>query len=355
MLVTRINRLGSQRAPCNGAPLLPFSGRFATLTAQTQLLNDHELKLTLEVEKNRLGRQATPYIGKTLPRGFFSPHLQNNPNALLREQSRILAQLNKVASTLSQLDIGLYRMAGFDYPFTLPPFHLKLGQQHTILHYLGSGNFGSAFKLVINIESYVFKVFYPRHSELLFSGPYNEAALGAYITAKNVRNMPHLFMANPQARWQLTEYIDKQFDNPHPQGPSWQDLNLQILDPQYNADNEKKDKHGLSHRIDYGHLTTTTRQRPILPDTVKTLFRTLDESHHVDKHAYWQLFKTHPEYRGLLLSNLGCLAPANRLPMLEHALAYPEVQDFPPQAFFSSQDFNRHRCFAFISPITQAP
>ncbi len=308
-----------------------FQGQWATRCAQEKLLNEDELKSSLDAEKP-LGK-ATPYIGERLPKVFFSPVGNKN-----HQKQAILKTLDIVSGGLRQFDVGLYRSAGFIQPFKFPPLRVKLGNKMARLTYLGSGNFGSAFNLSIGGQQFTFKTFFKRHRDLLYSGPYSEAALGEFITAQNVCNMPHLLVANPQAGWQLTEFIGPNFKNTHAHGPRWQELGLKVLDPVANQDNEKTDGNNVKYRIDYGHLTTEQRRRPLFPrPQVEFLFSHLGPDHFVPLKAYWQLFKQLPEVREQLFRNLGCLSPKNRLKVIQRVLKDPEFADYPTQDFFKAK------------------
>jgi hypothetical protein len=315
---------------CRRSPRTRFYGKDATRQAEASLLSGKQLKTAVQGE---LKQGANPYIGDRLTDVFFDPAYD-----YIEQKKQILSTLNRISQCLCLFDVALYKLAGFDNELKLPLMTLQLGVKKAQLQYIGSGNFGAVFKLSLGNHHFAFKTFFKRHEELLHSGPYSEAALGAFITAKNVCNMPHLLVANPQAEWQLSEFIDSEYVDESRKGPTWQDLGFRVLDPLINLDNERQSKSLTPYRIDYGHMTTVDRNagsEKIHPD-VEVVFSNLDETGFVPIEAYWGLFSTIPETREQLFRNLGCLHPKNRLWVIKRALDYPEVKDFPTQSFFET-------------------
>lgn len=320
---------------------MPFQGKFATTQARQKLLNDQELKAFLSEEND-------PYIENYLPDVFFDKTID-----LSHQKQTILKRLDSTAKLLSQIDVALYKSAGFDKKLNLPPMELDLGSKKATLTYAGSGNFGSVFKLSIGQEQFAFKAFFKRDSEFLFSGPYNESALGCYITAKNVRNMPHLIAANPQNGWIMSEFIDENFENPHFEGPKWQNLDMTVFDPF--TDNELKDDLGNKYRVDYGHLSNSERKKPALPLKISQLLTKHKEKECIPLDEYWDLFTSCPELRSRLIDKLICIAPENRLNVINKALHYPETKYYPIHDFFKADALSEKDILPLFNILLKHP
>lgn len=196
--------------------------------------------------------------------------------------------------------------------------------------------FGTVFRLSPpKGPAFALKVFYRRPFELEFSGAWSEAALGAYVTAKGVSNMPHLCAANPAAGWILSEFVDGDYESSTPSGPTWSELGLITLDYQKDADNLLCNSLGEEFRVDFGSLTSKERAQPELEQALKRL-SSIGSKGGLTSEEFVELLEENPELRGHLSSRLSWVRPDERLAAVAGMLEYSECQFFPLQEYITS-------------------
>ena len=201
--------------------------------------------------------------------------------------------------------------------------------------YVAAGHFASVYKISSGSgPAFALKVYYQRNAEDFSSGPWSETALGIYVTAQDVSNMPHLCIANPERGWLLAEFVDSHYHSPTPDGPTWADLGLRAFDNAPEGPNEVPLTEARKMRVDYGHMATKEREQLYIQDDLRaTLLKLKGAAPHVPSEAFLELFWSRPELRKHLLIELGCLAPEHRLPVLKEAFDAPEAE------FLALQDY----------------
>lgn len=306
----------------------------ATFEAGRRILDEQELRLLIERDIRINGSGGC--IGNGLPRELV-------PGAAPESEFAALEAIDALASGLRLFEFKLYRQAGFEVEFRPEPVDIVLAGVEAVLSYAGAGNFGSAFRIECAGENFVLKVFYHCGAELLFSGPYSEAALGAFVTAKKVRDMPAMFAANPAEGWLLTEYVDENWTPRNPHGPSWRDYSLQSMDPNGGPQNEMALKSGGSCRVDYGHLKSPERRKPERSPAVDSAFEVFegDGRPFVSADHYCAVIDRYPETRFALMKHLGCIAPEKRFDVIARGLSYDEAKYFPTQDYFEAKSLRK--------------
>jgi len=289
------------------------------------LLNEKEMQILLDGSRER--QSGERYLG-SLPLPFAPEDVT-------------LKHMDRLASLLQLFEMELYRRAGIHIEKPDMESFVRLGGLIVYVKYLGSGNFGSAFQLTTPENSFVLKTYYRRNYELLHSGPYSEAALGAFVTRKHVRDMPRMYIANPSQGWLLTEFVDPNWQPINPDGPSWKDLSLQSLDPSGGPQNEIQLSDGRKCRIDYGHLTAPYRKKNCdegIEGVKKEAFSVL-VGEYASFDNYCGLFERYPAARHSLFASLKVLPPERRMEFFEVAMNCDEVKYFPVQDFFLVKAF----------------
>ncbi len=303
-------------------------------------------------DKKRLSAQVTPGVFDDLlnereMRGLLDKESQSGGMYLgslplpFTPEDATLKHIDRLASRLQLFEMELYSRAGIHPEKPEMESFVQLGGLIVHVKYLGSGNFGSAFQLATPEKSFVLKTYYRRNYELLHSGPYSEAALGAFVTRRQVRDMPRMYIAHPAQGWLLTELVDSNWQPANPEGPSWKELSLRSLDPSGGLQNEIPLANGRTCRIDYGHLTAPYRKKNLdeTSEAVKKeAFRILD-GEYASFDNYCSLFEKYPEARHSLFASLKVLSPERRMEFLEYALNYDEVKYFPVHDFFLVKAF----------------
>ena len=259
--------------------------------------------------------------------------------------SKFLNDLNQLTTMLQRFEFGVYSALGF-MPGTETKIYneknVSLASQNYSLCYIGSGNFGSTYRLIAdNDHHYALKVYYKRGGDCFTSGAWSETALGIYITAQSVRNMPHLCLANPHYDWILSQFVDSQFSSSVFFGPTYADLQLISCDSRTDllADsNLILGAEGESYRVDYGHLCSESRA--MRSDSAK-LDLELKNSQIFDKflskEVFVKLFDANPHYRSPLLYQLATLvSEQDRLKVLTTLFNYDEVKFFPFYFYLNS-------------------
>lgn len=246
-------------------------------------------------------------------------------------ERQVFEALSAFADTLRPFEIGAYQERGFLRSvdsIIVPTMHIKLPLATLKAEFVGAGHFASVFKISSESgKAFALKVYYQRNCEDFTSGPWSESALGIYITAKGVRNMPHLCLACPERGWILTEFVDSQYQSPTPLGPTWTDLGLCAFDNAKKDPNEVTLQTGQKMRVDYGHMAT--KEQGKLPQSTQIrekLLQIRGENEYVPAKAFLQLFWSEPQLRKSLLFELACLAPEDRLAVLKEALGAPQAE-----------------------------
>ena len=303
---------------------LPERGDWSSLDeAKLQLLAGEELSDSpAAAETAKLIQSMQPLSGVCL-RELGVAHA---PQAFFDLMARL-------AGELASLEAGRYEMLGFPNKLNLPEFHVVCAGTPLQLSYVGSGCFGTVFRLKgAGQETFAFKVYHRRNAELGFSGPFGETALGLYVTAHDVRDMPHLCLADPWHGWLLAEFIHDDFRRTDNTGPSWQDLGLQALD----NGNVIQTAWGDFFRVDYGHLASHQRRQPeraAMKEQVQAL-RTRRE--YLTSEQFMALFEKNPRDRRYLCGQLRCVQPDQRLNAVERMLEFEEMKFFPVQDYLSA-------------------
>lgn len=293
--------------------------------AEAELLSGDQLEALWRPE---IGSYASPTAGAAALAAL----------GLAGARRELTLKLDEVADCLRPFEFGYYRHLGFlkdSEAGLLPPLRLDVGGKTLELEYVGSGYFGSVYKLGAGEgASYALKVFYQRALEHGFSGPWNEAALGMYVTAQNVSDMPHLCLANPRKGWLLSEFVDERFESAHPQGPSWKALGLISYDPHKDGENILAGKWGCPYRVDYGHLASRARQNGTPQnDAVAKLVQSAGADGAITKGAFLDLFVNDASARRYLMPHLGRLHESDRFEALSEMCSFPEADFFPLQDY----------------------
>lgn len=295
--------------------------------AEERLLNNEELKEIAEKASVR-----SPYYVSS---GCGCRALES---LSLGEPLQLLKRLDCLAEELASLEIGFYQTLGFDFDQAAYSFDLNnsINPEFSFnIEYVASGFFGSVYKLsAADGRTYALKAFYRRSFELEFSGPWNEAALGVYVTAQHVSNMPHLCAANPAAGWLLSEFVDADYENPTPDGPTWAELGLITLDYQKDADNLLHNRWGAEFRVDFGHLTTLSRNKPAAFKLLKQIRE--GQPGKFSRSQFMKIFKANQNIRGELCGKLAWVRPQERIQTLHDMFRYSESKFFPLQEYISS-------------------
>ena len=315
----------------NSASRLRIYSAAATGAAESRLLNEDEIRASFLPDENR------KYLGKGVPDSLIS-FLPEGEST----EEEFLAGLDALSAKLRLFDFAVYRREGFHIEFRPDVVDMRIAGAPFRLTYAGSGNFGLAFRMDFGSESLLLKTFYHCSRDLLFSGPFSEAALGIFVTAKGVRNMPHLFAANPYAGWLLTEFISREKHPSRSGGPTWQDLGLYSMDPGKDGHNEIDiDGDCAPWRFDYGHLSHSGRVRDKRHPEMEELCSSFEGNRFLSEEAFREKFERIPQARFSLFRHLGCLAPEKRLPVLSWALQHPEVKYFRVHDFFETKALAR--------------
>jgi hypothetical protein len=328
--------------------ILRFSGVQASRQASQTYLSGEGLRQALLKEKTSSSGLTQDKLAKDV---FADDKFEGVANMALetvlfpssQNRQAVVQRLDQLASRFCSFQLGILKdlnlLSDSDEAQLLkqfPKLQVSLpgmnGQEHVAhIQLKGFGHFGVVFKLSIGEVNYAFKCFYPAHREQMNSGPYGEAAMASYLTGKGVSNMPHLVAANPEAGWQLCEWVDQKWlqeELPKRTGPVWQSLGLNVLDSHI-KENEVATSQGSNPvRLDYGHMNFGPYQSPPLDEQVKALFKTREETGYVSSKAFLDLFATTPALRTVLAENLMCLAPQKRVAILKTILVAPELKDF---------------------------
>jgi hypothetical protein len=302
---------------CTNLEISPFSIAERTLLGGSQLK-----KLLLNAdEEHATGFYLSPRAGsKCLQALGFEDPLE------------LSLAMNRIAAALRPLEFGVYRNLGFPgepapgTSFSTPEF---AGSTAHDVRYCGSGMFGSAYEIgSADTSSFILKIFHKRAYELNFSGPWNECALGMYITHQGVSDLPHLCAADPAQEWLLCEYVSSTFRSSNPSGPTIRELGLQVLDP---IQDDRNLVRGMetNFRVDYGHLKTDDRMNYFPERTMSEIRREFKKSGFLDRAPYLALFGQDASARPYICSNLGMVRPRDRLATIEAALDLPETTFFP--------------------------
>jgi hypothetical protein len=325
--------------------LIQFRGVQASRQASQTYLSGVGLRQALLEERT---------AQSNLPESLQQDHFEGVANLTLdsvvfpSSQSRqeVVNCLNQLASLFCPFQLGILKEMKM-LPDESQKSEVQLLKQFPVLHVSlpgrngqerlaqlklkGFGHFGLVFKLTVDDCDFAFKCFYPAHRELMNSGPYGEAAMAAYLAGKDVSNMPRLVAANPEAGWQLCEWVDQTWlekQLPQRKGPAWQSLGLTVLDSHI-KENEVSTAPGTNPvRLDYGHMNFGPYQSPPLDARVKDLFKTREESGYVSAKAYLALFESTPTLRTVLAENLMCLDPQKKVNILKTILVAPELKNF---------------------------
>lgn len=272
-------------------------------------------------------------------------------------QEQFVSAIDDIVFSLQPFEFGHYRELGFlrdSEANIIPPLSIKAFPEIS-LHYAGSGHHGSVFKLTGPGEkSFALKIFYERESESNFSGPWNETALGAYVTARGVKDMPLLCLAHPEKSWILTDFIDDKFVSSYPDGPSFSSLNLVTLDPLNDNENWLAGK-DRKYRVDYGHLTDKERNEDIPYELINCLKEIFELNGSVSPEEFLDVFDRNPQWRGFLCSKLFCVAPEKRMNVLEKLLQHSDASFFPLSDYIAGGVFSSEDTTALFNLLTQHP
>jgi len=185
--------------------------------------------------------------------------------------------------------------------------------------------------------SYALKVYYRRYPELLHSGPWSEAALGTYVSAQGISDMPHMAMACPEDGWIISEFVDSEFKSSSPDGPTRESLGLKVLDPQLDADNELCGSNGEAYRVDYGHIDSPEGRGDGPPAVRSHLEKYIERRAYFNSEEFINLFEQYPEDRGYLLGQLWIVEPDERLKTLRVMQGFDGSEHFPLQDYICAK------------------
>ncbi len=260
---------------------------------------------------------------------IFLPPSLKSPEKYLKH----FRTLSAFAHAVKKIDFGLYKANALKVNDRLLRKHLQFHERALYFELLGTGQLGLAFKVTgIQAAPAVLKVFYPRHADHVnFSGPFSETALGLFITAQGVSNMPHLILGCPSEGWQLTELISTEYQSPTPDGPRWQDLGLRPLDLKKRDGNFIRLPSGANVRVDYGHLTSEDRTRCTLSDEV--LRELPSRGEYISKKRFVSLLERFPHERTKLFGMLRCIEANERLDAIKSFYNFVEMEAFPVQEY----------------------
>lgn len=264
---------------------------------------------------------------------IFFPPVKRSP-AEFAALTRAAKECSRFARAVRCIDFGLYRRCNMRSKDQLLRQQLKMREGALRFQLLGTGQLGSAFKIQgLGTRAAVLKVFYHRHCDHpLFSGPYSETALGMYITARGVSNMPHIQCAAPEYGWIMSEFVNEEFESSSPAGPRWQDIGFRALDLKRREDNFIRGHGEVEYRVDYGHLTTRERKDCGISDGIKCYFP--DKGKYISGERFLELMDSFPESRAKFFGELRLVKPEERLGTIERFFNYPEMQGFPVQDYF---------------------
>jgi hypothetical protein len=215
---------------------------------------------------------------------IFFPPVKRSP-AEFAALVRAARECTRFAHATRCIDFGLYKRCNIKSKDHLLRRQIKMRESALRFQLLGTGQLGSAFKIEgLGSRAAVLKIFYQRHCDHpLFSGPYSETALGMYITARGVSNMPHILCAAPEDGWIISEFVNEEFESSSPSGPRWQDIGFRALDLKRREDN---------------------------------------------------FIDSFPESRAKFFGELRLVKPEERLATVARFFNYPEMQGFPVQDYF---------------------
>ena len=270
----------------------------------------------------------------------------------------VLEILGEFAKLLRPYEEALYRAQGYACNFTFPRMVVSNSVNSLAFEYLGSGHYGTAFKVsYANAQDLVLKVFYPSSGEhRFFSGPYSETALGIYVSGQQVSNMPHLLAANPTQGWLLTEFVSGEFRSQTSNGPTWQQLGLVALDQANSKHNNISDAQGQLCRVDYGHLTNKERQalESCSSEVAEVMLGCRRHKNFLSGKEFLGLLADNKESRGYLFGQLVCVAPEDRLAVLEYCSCFSEFLYFPVQDYFEAKVFESDQTLAVFNILMQS-
>lgn len=252
----------------------------------------------------------------------------------------LIEHLTLASHKLRAFEFGFYRHLGFlkdSEVGIFPDLSISVNGLKINVRYIGSGYFGSVFKVSSDTgKSYALKIFYRRATEYQHSGPWNETALGIYLSAQRVSNMPHLCLANPARGWILSEYVDQSYQSPSPDGPTYQALGLKVFDQERDKENQLLGAAGQPLRVDYGHLGLNISDQNQDEETVrKILTKYADPRGVVDSTSFLQYYREAPQAREYLLKFLARVPKNKRMTTLSEMLQYPEADYFTVQDYLA--------------------
>ncbi|MBY0402780.1 MAG: hypothetical protein K2X66_02700, partial [Cyanobacteria bacterium] len=184
-----------------------------------------------ETFQKALGVSSTPYIGK-LPPVFV---------ALMKETQESPKLVYQALDELMPLLRGLRSNEGV--------FQFQIGRSKTpvTLEYIGSGERGTVYKLLVKDQAFALKVY---HNNALVSsqGSFGESSIGLYLGKRPMRDIAQFYFGNPKAGWGVVEFIPNDKTSNSRPGKSIQTLSAVL------RDNHSGNKiNGV--RVDYGGIS----------------------------------------------------------------------------------------------------
>ena len=182
------NRYETLVSPQRPVAVTRFSGLTSKLAGRQWISEDTFLRA--------VQASSTAYIGQ-LPTQLvrLAP---NSPKVVYQA-------LNEISSVLRNL-------ANIDLNMSEPELKLLSGQFHltelgtpVAFRCVGRGGYGSAFRLTVNNQSFLLKVYHRKQNPM--TGGYNELSAGLYFSKMKLRDLPHLYCGNSEAGWGLFEFI----------------------------------------------------------------------------------------------------------------------------------------------------
>lgn len=245
-----------------------FAGIQATRTAEDRWLSSSEMKRLLDQDSDpylgRIPREIQQALGRDPTQTFqlmdrFSSYVQKRLQEAYGDQDRRFWGIER--QSVQEIAARHPRLARYTYVAS------DRGRPVPVeFCLLGAGAYSMAYKMTVQGQHYVFKVFQDRESALYAtSGQYKEAANGLFMTRKPTSNLVRFHAGNPEANWHLLEYVDEKTDPARRPGKTYEQHGFDFLD-----DKPANKVNGI--RVDLGEMyrTDTLQISDIADDTLPT-------------------------------------------------------------------------------------
>ncbi len=182
-----------------------------------------------ETLQKLLNVSSTSYVGR-LPVAFTSS-MQESPK-----------QVYQAFDELVHLLRGMRRLDDISFEF-----NIGNSKKPVTIQYVGSGAYGTVYKLTVNNQPFALKV-YHEDNEVSSHGTFGESATGLYFSKKDLKDISKFYFGNPKAGWGVFEFVTKDMSPDKRKGQSIKDFPVSLGD-----DHGANSINGI--RVDYGGIS----------------------------------------------------------------------------------------------------